>query len=181
MPGILGDGQQPLRSRAEPFGLQSLDPLSMSKVTASNQQLEFDSWFLKEALTCPTKKVGVILVFPEDLGGLLDSGPTSIWAYKVVSVAQRTSARLEILTMRLLGIFSNLANVCKSLHQGWPNLVSTVIDHISDVVLHRPLAEDMPMCQNTQSNERDFFRWFVPLTISNEPELKVLETVFFLV
>ena len=34
------------------------------------------------------------------------------------------------------------------------------------------------MCENTQSNERDFFRWFVPLTIINEPELKVFETVF---
>ena len=71
-----GNGQQPLRSRAEPFGLQSLDPLSISKVTALNQQLVFVSWFLKEALMCPTKKVGVILVFPEDLGGLLDSGAT---------------------------------------------------------------------------------------------------------
>ena len=57
-----------------------LGPLSMPKVTASNQQLEFDPWFFKEALTCPTKKVGVILVFPEDLLGLVDSGPTSIWA-----------------------------------------------------------------------------------------------------
>ena len=40
-----GNGQQPLRSRAEPFGLQILDTLSMSKVTASKQQLEFGSWF----------------------------------------------------------------------------------------------------------------------------------------
>ena len=37
------------------------------------------------------------------------------------------------------------------------------------------------MCENTQSNERDFIRWFVPLTISNGPEFKVLESVFFLV
>ena len=69
----IGDGQHPLRSRAEPFGLQCLDPLSSSKVTASNQQLEF-------AFLLPQKKVGVVLVFAEDLGGSRDSGPTLIWA-----------------------------------------------------------------------------------------------------
>ena len=35
------------------------------------------------------------------------------------------------------------------------------------------------MYTKTQGTERDFVRWFVPLTISSEPELKVLETVFF--
>ena len=74
----LWDGQQPLRSRAEPFGPQSLDPLSMSKVTAGIQPAA-GIWFLVPQRS-PTKKVGVILVFPEDLGGVLDSGPTSIWA-----------------------------------------------------------------------------------------------------
>ena len=44
-----GSGQKPLRSRAEPFGVQCLDPLSISKITASNQQLEFDSF----QNTCP--------------------------------------------------------------------------------------------------------------------------------
>ena len=73
------NGQKPLRSRTEPFGSQSLDLNSISKVSASNQQLEFVFGFPKEALTCPTMNVGVILVFPEDLGGWLESGPSSIW------------------------------------------------------------------------------------------------------
>ena len=53
VPGILGTGRNH-------FGIWTamLDPLSMSQVTASNQQLEFDSWFLKEALMCPTKEIG---------------------------------------------------------------------------------------------------------------------------
>ena len=100
-----GNGQKPLRFRTEPFGLQSLDPNSTSKVTASNQQLEFVSWFLKEALTCPTKKVRVIRVFPEDLGGWLDSGPSSFWRLQefhsktitAVDVAQCIFAKLETL------------------------------------------------------------------------------------
>ena len=102
------DGQKPLRSRAEPFGQQSMDPLSMSKVTASNQQLEFDSWFLKEALMCPTKKI-------RGHSGLSRRPQVDAWiqdrpqpghyknsnhskAYKVVSVVQHTSAKLENLT-----------------------------------------------------------------------------------
>ena len=55
----------------------------------------------------PDEKIEVILVFPEDLGGSLDSGHTSIWelqefrsfeGFQGVHVAQSTSARLENLT-----------------------------------------------------------------------------------
>ena len=53
-----GNGQKPLRSRTEPSGLQSLDPNSISKVTASNHQLEF------------LLRLGVILVFPSSIWGL---------------------------------------------------------------------------------------------------------------
>ena len=157
------NGQKPRRSRAEPVGLQSLDPISTSKVTASNKQLEFDSWFLKEALICPTKKVGVILVFPEDLGGLLDSGPTSIWAlqeFKSLEGLQGGLRGAEYLcqigdsdNMRPLGIFSNLENVCKSLHRGWPNLVSTVIDHSPTLSYTGPLQKTCP-CVKTHKAMR---------------------------
>ena len=141
-------------SEQSPFGLQSLDPLSMSKVTAPNQQLAFDSWFLKEALTCPTKKVGFILLFPEDLGGRLDSGPSSIWAlheFKSLEGLQGGLRGVAYLCqsrdsghVRPVGIFSNLANVCKSVHQGWPNLVSTVIDHIPTLSYTGPLQKTCP-------------------------------------
>ena len=35
-------------------------------------------WCAEQALTCPSKVVGLAVVFPEDLGGRKD-GPTSIW------------------------------------------------------------------------------------------------------
>ena len=107
VPDILGTGSNHFGPEQSHLGCKAWTPLSISKVTASNQQLEFDSCFLKGALICPTKNVGVILVFPEDLGGLLiQDRPQSghyknsnhSKAYKVVSVAQSTSARLEILT-----------------------------------------------------------------------------------
>ena len=99
-----GDGQQPLRSRAEPFGLQSLDPFQFRRLRHRTSSWNLFLGSSRKRSCARQKKVGVILVFPEDLGGLLDSGPTSIWAlqefanhskaYKVVSVVQRTSARL---------------------------------------------------------------------------------------
>ena len=132
-----GNGQKPLRSRTEPFGLQSLDPNSTSKATASNQQLEFAFWFLKEALTYPTKKVGVILVFPEDLGGWLESGPSSIWGLKEFrSLEDYHGGRRGAVYlcqigdsdhMRPTGIYTNLDEIFNFIHLGWPELVTTVL------------------------------------------------------
>ena len=112
---------------------------------------------------CATKKVGVILVFPEDLGGLQDSGPTTIWALQEVNSLEglqgglRGAAHLcqigDSEHMRPLGIFSNLANVCKSLHQGWPNLVSTVVDHIPTLSCIGPLQKTCP-CLKTHKAMR---------------------------
>ena len=81
------------------------------------------------------RKSGSFWCFPEDLGGLLDSGPTSVWALQEFKSqgGLRGAAYLcqfgDSDHMRPLDIFSNLENVCTSIHRGWPNLVSTVIDH----------------------------------------------------
>ena len=49
--------------------------------------------------------------------------------------------------MRPLGIFSILEKVCKSLHRGWPNLVSTVIDHGKTLSYAGPLQKACPCVQ----------------------------------
>ena len=81
--------------------------------------------------------------------------------------------------MRPLGLFSKFGEVCKSLHFGWPKLVSTVVDHDTTLSYAGPLQKTCPCAQKTQGTQREFIRWFVPLTISNGPGFKVLETVFF--
>ena len=86
-----GDGQKPFWSRADPCGLQDLDPLSLSRIAASNQQLEFISWS-----RLFKGKVGVTMVFPEDLDGKLESGPSSFGTlreFKKVGFASRRSSR----------------------------------------------------------------------------------------
>ena len=47
-------------------------------VTVCNQQLKFVSLLTQEGLSCSSTKIGVILVFPEDLGEEIESGPSSI-------------------------------------------------------------------------------------------------------
>ena len=70
--------QNPLRSRAAPLGLSSLNTAEDKKVRDANSVLESLVWCAEQALSCPSEVVGLTVVFPEDLGGRKD-GPTSIW------------------------------------------------------------------------------------------------------
>ena len=130
-----GNGQKPLRSRAEPFGLQSLDPNSTSKVTASNQQLEFVFWFFKEALTCPTKKVGSFwfsqknsvevwsLVHPQsgDFRSLEDNHGGGRGAVYLCQIGDSEH-------MRPMEICTNLDEIFNFIHLRWPELATTALD-----------------------------------------------------
>ena len=59
----------PLRSREEPLGLSALSPQEAAKVFHANRAVEICTWFLDQATQSSVRKVGVLLVFPEDLGG----------------------------------------------------------------------------------------------------------------
>ena len=102
---------------------------------------------------------------PEDHGGCRNSGPTSIWALQEFRSleglqcgrrgAEYLSARLENPTTGNLLVFSHFfAEVCKSLHFGWPELVATVVDHDTTMSYEGPLQKYMPMCTKTQGTER---------------------------
>ena len=157
------DGQQPLRSRAEPFGLQSLD-----------RPFNFEGYGIEPA-------AGICFLVPQGSAHMPDkesrghsgvsrrprwppgSGPTSIWAsqeFKSLEGLQgglRGAAYLcqigDSDHMRPLSIFSNLENVCKSIHRGWPNLVSTVIDHSPTLSYTGPLQKTCP-CVKTHKAMR---------------------------
>ena len=102
------NGQKPLWSRTEPFGLQSLDPNSASKVTASKPAAGVCIWVSQRGAHVPDKEGrasfwffsrgplvdGWSLVHPQS-GDCRNSGPSK--TITAVDVAQCTFAKLEIL------------------------------------------------------------------------------------
>ena len=59
----------------------------------------------------------VLLVFPEDLGGHVQSGPTSIWS---ISHLRRLDGVSDV--QRGVGLFTNLTGVKAQMVHGWPRL-----------------------------------------------------------
>ena len=72
-------GQQPLRSRQHPLGFPELHPEARDKTLHSNAESEVCCWFLEQAARCSSRHFKVLFVFPEDLGGDAESGPSSLW------------------------------------------------------------------------------------------------------
>ena len=122
----------PLRSRSAPFGLDGLDPAALERVQRANQQGEFYCWIAEQTLHCPVSKL--VLVFPEDLGGDKNAGPSSIWSCREYQLleglreARRGASFLCQLSSvdqrRPLGISSDLPALQSSLHLGWPQFPS---------------------------------------------------------
>ena len=122
-------GQPPLRTREH----QQQSSLSTElKVEESNRQIETVTWLFEQAVLCAQRKVWVLLVFPEDLGGHVQSGPTSIWSSSHlrrldgVSDVQRGAAFLcqfaGTESRRPVGLFTNLTGVKAQMVHGWPRL-----------------------------------------------------------
>ena len=63
---VLRRGQ--LRSRAEAHGAYHLDPTARLKVLVSNMEVEVVYLMTEQALLCSARAVGLMLVFPEELG-----------------------------------------------------------------------------------------------------------------
>ena len=64
-------GQLPLRSRSSPLGLSSLSPDETQKINEANRALEVAAWVAEQSLQCPSKFIGLNIIFPEDLGRTL--------------------------------------------------------------------------------------------------------------
>ena len=72
-------GQLPLRSRPEPLGLSSLKPQQTERVRQSNREMEAVLWLAAQSARCKVRRVGMVLIFPEDFGGHVKDGPASPW------------------------------------------------------------------------------------------------------
>ena len=87
-------------------------------------------WCAEQALRCPTKAVGLTIIFPEDLGGSQD-GPSSVWTLREFQVlegirdARRAAGHLCQITgahyKRPLGVFFHV-HLRSRLSLGWPCL-----------------------------------------------------------
>ena len=126
-------GQPPLRSRSFPLGLPSLSPDETQQINKANRALEVAAWVAEQSLQCPSKFIGLNIIFPEDLGGHCEHGPSSMWVLREfrflegVRDARRAAAYLCQFTRseykRPIGIFSNCTSLRPLLFSGWPNLV----------------------------------------------------------
>ena len=126
-------GQPPLRSRSSPLGLPSLSPVESEQINKANRALEVAAWVAEQSLQCPSKFIGLNIIFPEDLGGHCEHGPSSMWVLREfrflegVRDARRAAAYLCQFTRseykRPIGIFSSSPSLRSLLFSGWPNLV----------------------------------------------------------
>ena len=115
------------------MGLSSLSPDESEKINEANRSLEISAWVAEQALHCPSKVVGVNIIFHEDLGGHCLHGPSSMWVLQEfrflegIRDARRAAAYLCQFTRseykRPIGMLSNCTSLRPRLFLGWPNLV----------------------------------------------------------
>ena len=125
-------GQPPLRSRQQLMGLTSMSPQSQDKADHSISEVEIVTWFLEPAALWSRRKVGVLQIFPEDMGRHVHNRPASIWSNTQlrkrdgVSDVQRGAAfPCQIAgaePRRPVGLFTNLVWVKSQMALGWPRL-----------------------------------------------------------
>ena len=123
-------GQPPLRSRFSPLGL-SLSPVESEKIHSANRVLEIAAWVAEQTLQYPSKMIGLILIFPEDLGGQISNGPSSLCVLREFQLLEgtcdvRRAAGLCQFTRveykRPIGVLSNSIQLRNRLSLGWPSL-----------------------------------------------------------
>ena len=68
-------GHAPLRSRSSPFGLSTLNPAETEKTNAANRGMEISAWVAEQTLHCPSKVIGLKIIFPEAVGGTFHVAP----------------------------------------------------------------------------------------------------------
>ena len=103
------------------------------KINMANRALEVAVWVAEQSLQCPSKFIGLNIIFPEDLGGHCVHGPSSIWVLREfrflegVRDARRAAAYMCQFTRseykRPTGILSNCTSIRPLLFLGWPNLL----------------------------------------------------------
>ena len=124
--------QTPLCSRSSPLGLFSLNPAETEKTNAANRAMEISAWVAKQTLHCPSKVVGLDMIFPQGLGGHISHGPSSLWALREFQLlegtrdARRAAGHLCQITGAdykcPIGVLSTCARLRSRMSLEWPLL-----------------------------------------------------------
>ena len=146
-------GQQPMRTRSQPLGLDGLCPKATRIVNSTNQHAELTARFAQQALLCTAHRVATVLIIPEDLGGHTATGPPSLWSMtefqslEGLDDAHRgagCSCQLRFAEQGLTtGILSNLSSASSVLYRGWPQL-QPISAAASSLVYRGPLQKTCP-------------------------------------
>ena len=128
------EGSRPLRSRPHPFDIPSNSKPLSDIVRISNRSVEVATWFAQKASQCQVHRVALVFVFPDDNGGHMHSGPSSVWSVREVravehhndaqryavhlcrfcAAANRHTIRRPVGVLTNLGVFDILGS------KGWP-------------------------------------------------------------
>ena len=124
-------GQPPLRSWSSPLGLSSLSLEETEKIHSANRVLEIAAWVAEQSLQCRSKMIGLILIFPEDLGGHESHGPSSLWVLREFQLLEgtrdvrRAAGYLCQFTpadyKRPIGVLSKCIQLRNRFSLGWPS------------------------------------------------------------
>ena len=131
-------------------GLSSLNPLQTERARQSNREMEAVSLFAAQSARCKVRRVGLVLLFPEDFGGHVRDGPASPWSSREFqdlegsSDVRRGSAFLCQLAStdqrRPVGILTNLPTLQNRLSLHWP-----ILERSGDELFYQgPLPESCP-------------------------------------
>ena len=129
-------GQAPLRSRSQPLGTSALDLRATRQVRQANRELEAMFWCAEYALDCKTTKVGLHLIFPEDLCGHRVDGPSLRESQLLEGVNDAHCYAGYLCRIagaehkRPIAVLSSGQYFSEQFHRGWPNLILHN-DHLS--------------------------------------------------
>ena len=79
---------------------------------------------MQQSTDCRVRKVCVALVFPEDFGGHVSSGPASPWSAREVRELEGKGGLAGTDQKRPVGILTNLLQVQSKLFVHWPCLIT---------------------------------------------------------
>ena len=126
-------GPPRLRSRDFPWGFPHLPPQLAAKLNEANVLIDFACQIVQAAAHCESKRVGVVLEFPEDLGSTPRGCPASLWQIlasldlgDLRRVAVHQCAVSPVDFAKPTGLLTNLSLILadKRCHLGWPTFQS---------------------------------------------------------
>ena len=105
---------------------------ALATQNAANWAMQISDWVAEQTLHCPSKKVGLNIICPKDLGGHISHGPSSLWALREFQLLEgtRDARRAAGYPCQIRGadykrpieVLSTCAPLRNRMSMGWPLL-----------------------------------------------------------